>query len=65
MLFGHTVTYKIIDKGLIEYIGPTGISLSLSSLTKTISSAQSGVVYNYAFAIFLATTILLVLLSGG
>lgn len=59
LVFGHNVTYKIIDKGLIEFVGPAGIVSTLTSLSKTLSNFQSGFVYQYAFTIFLATTVIL------
>ena len=57
--FGHDVTYKVIDRGLIEQLGPVGISNGLVNLTGWISKIQSGQIYNYAFSIFLATTLIL------
>ena len=62
MKFGHDVSYKILDRGLIEYVGPTGIIKSLSKITKYLSELQSGMVYNYAFIIFLSATIILIIL---
>jgi NADH-ubiquinone oxidoreductase chain 5 len=61
-MFGHNVSYKIIDRGLIEYIGPQGIAITLQNLSKSASNLQSGFVYNYAFTIFLATTVILILI---
>jgi NADH-ubiquinone oxidoreductase chain 5 len=62
LFFGHDVSYKIIDRGLIEYIGPQGIAITLKNLSKAASNLQSGYVYNYAFTIFLATTVILVII---
>ena len=59
MKFGHDVTYKVLDRGLIEYLGPTGVTKLLVNLTKFNSQLQSGMVYNYAFLLFLSTTLLL------
>jgi len=56
-MFGHNVSYKIIDRGLIEYIGPRGIVSVLMNLTRMASNLQSGYIYNYAFTIFLGATI--------
>jgi hypothetical protein len=61
-MFGHNVSYKIIDRGLIEYVGPRGIVSVLMNLSKASSNLQSGYVYNYAFTIFFATTIILVII---
>jgi len=62
LMFGHNVSYKIIDRGLIEYVGPRGIVSVLMNLSKASSNLQSGYVYNYAFTIFFATTIILVII---
>lgn len=37
LLFGHDVTYKIIDRGLIEQVGPTGLTAGLKKLTTSFS----------------------------
>lgn len=64
MRFGHNVSYKVIDRGLLEYVGPYGISKTLSSkLSTKASSLQSGLVYNYAFTIFLFSTLFLTFLG--
>ena len=57
--WGHDVSYKVLDRGLLEYLGPLGITRLLSSLTLKFSSFQSGLVYNYAFAIFIFSTLFL------
>jgi NADH-ubiquinone oxidoreductase chain 5 len=57
--FGHDVTYKVIDRGLIEAVGPVGISNGLVNLSGWLSKLQSGQIYNYAFSIFLASTLIL------
>lgn len=64
LMFGHNVSYKIIDRGLIEYIGPRGIVAVLMNLTRTASNLQSGYIYNYAFTIFLATTLILIIIPS-
>ena len=64
LIFGHDVTYKIIDRGLIEQVGPTGLTAALKNLTTSLSNIQSGLIYNYAFAIFLATTVILMFIPS-
>jgi NADH-ubiquinone oxidoreductase chain 5 len=64
MAFGHNVTYKILDRGLIEYVGPTGIVKALKNTTTFLSQLQSGMVYNYAFVLFLATTLILITINN-
>jgi len=55
--FGYNVSFKILDRGFIEVIGPFGISSSILKLTKKISKLQSGLIYHYAFIIFLGISI--------
>ena len=46
-------TTKIIDKGSIEYIGPYGLELALTNLSKNVSKLDSGVITSYALYILL------------
>jgi len=39
---GHEITYKTLDRGYIEILGPLGVSKGVSELTKQASSLQSG-----------------------
>ena len=56
LYFGYHISFKLIDRGLIELIGPLGIIRSLSVLTKKISSLQSGLIYHYVFLMVLGLT---------
>jgi len=44
-------TTKILDKGSVEYIGPFGLELGLTHLSKNISKLDSGIVTSYALYI--------------
>jgi len=44
-------TTKIVDKGSVEYIGPYGLELGLTNLSKNISQLDSGVITSYALYI--------------
>ena len=57
--FGHLVTYRIIDRGILEVIGPKGISRILIKLTQDISNFQSGMVFNYALIMIVFTALFL------
>lgn len=57
--WGHNVSYKVLDRGLIEFFGPWGISSVVQRLSLYISSLQSGLIYNYALTIFLFATLFL------
>jgi NADH-ubiquinone oxidoreductase chain 5 len=44
-------TTKILDKGSVEYIGPFGLELGLTNLSRNISQLDSGVITSYALYI--------------
>jgi NADH-ubiquinone oxidoreductase chain 5 len=66
LYFGYHISFKLIDRGVIELVGPLGITRGLSQLTKKISQFQSGLIYHYVFMMILGTTffVSLFLLSG-
>lgn len=39
---GQNLTYKIMDRGYIEMVGPEGVSRAIKQVTKSISGTQSG-----------------------
>jgi NADH-ubiquinone oxidoreductase chain 5 len=46
-------TTRIIDKGAVEFIGPYGLEKGLSTLSKNLSSLDTGVVTSYALYILI------------
>ena len=48
MKFGYAVTFKTLDKGSFEMIGPFGISRTFQQLSQQLSKLQSGFIYHYA-----------------
>ena len=57
--FAHLITYRVIDRGLLEIIGPNGISRLLIRLTQNISNLQSGMVFNYVLIMIIFTVLLI------
>lgn len=57
--FGHLVTYRIIDRGVLEIMGPNGVSRVLIRLTRNISNLQSGMVFNYVLIMIIFTALFL------
>nr|ATI10793.1 NADH dehydrogenase subunit 5 [Plenaster craigi] len=55
--FGHLITYRIIDRGLLEVIGPRGVSRILINITQNVSNLQSGLVFNYVLIMLVFTTL--------
>jgi NADH-ubiquinone oxidoreductase chain 5 len=49
---GYNVTFKAIDKGIIELLGPYGISVCIYDAAGKIAKLQTGYIYHYAFVIF-------------
>jgi len=39
---GQDLTYKLMDRGYIELMGPEGVSRGVKEMTKRVSSTQSG-----------------------
>jgi NADH-ubiquinone oxidoreductase chain 5 len=57
--FGYNTTYKVIDKGLIELFGPSGLSNLVLTASKQVSSLESGKTNQYAFFMFVFLIILI------
>jgi len=55
-------SYKDIDRGLIEKLGPSGIVNSIKFIFNYINILQSGLIYHYLF-LFLFFTILFIFIS--
>lgn len=55
--FAHLVTYRVLDRGLLEIMGPRGIAGVLIKLTQNISYYQSGMVFNYVLIMALFTAL--------
>nr|BAR46001.1 NADH dehydrogenase subunit 5 [Aurelia sp. 3 sensu Dawson et al. (2005)] len=55
--FGYKVTFKLFDTGIIEILGPKGLSSKIIKLSSSISSVQSGLLFNYAIIIILFCSI--------
>ena len=46
--FGYSISFKTLDKGSFEILGPSGIASTALHLTQYFSRLQSGMVYHYA-----------------
>nr|YP_009475728.1 NADH dehydrogenase subunit 5 [Porites fontanesii]AVK80181.1 NADH dehydrogenase subunit 5 [Porites fontanesii] len=54
---GHQISYRTMDKGILELVGPKGISNFLIKLARGLSNLQSGLVFNYALVILIGVAI--------
>ena len=61
--FGYHVSYKIIDRGIIESLGPMGLSNLISKKAFKLQSLQTGFLYHYAFLMLVSTTFLISILN--
>ena len=61
--FGYNVSFKSIDKGVLEILGPFGITAGVQKLVAQTREVQSGLIYHYAFVMLLGLTFLLTFLS--
>ena len=55
--FGYEVSFKTLDKGVFEILGPSGISSTLRQLASEISKIQTGFVAHYAFVMLIGLTV--------
>ena len=51
MRFGYRNSFQLLDKGGIEFLGPSGTAFSLHTLSRSLSIIQSGFLANYVFII--------------
>lgn len=63
LALGHTITYKIVDRGLIESLGPTGIVKLIGLMVRKTSGYQTGQLGQYSMGIILGTVCFIVLSS--
>jgi NADH-ubiquinone oxidoreductase chain 5 len=64
LFFGYHTSFKVIDRGLIEMLGPFGISNLIYKKSLYFKQLNTGVLYHYAFfmligIIFIITTVVL------
>ena len=53
-IFGYLTSYKLIDRGIFEIIGPYGLNYALPKVGLELQKLQSGYLYHYTF-LFLVT----------
>jgi NADH-ubiquinone oxidoreductase chain 5 len=57
--FGYRISYKIIDRGIIEIFGPLGLTTIISKKANNLYKLQSGFLYHYTLLILIGSTLLL------
>ena len=61
--FGYNISFKTLDKGSFEILGPSGIASTFLNITKYLSKLQSGMIYHYAVVMLLGLTLLITIIS--
>ena len=61
--FGYFVSFRTIDKGVVEMMGPYGVVSSFNFMMKKISKLQTGYIYHYAFIMLIGIVTLLTTIS--
>ena len=57
--FGYSMSYKSIDRGTFEIMGPTGLSSVALKTAHQLHKAQTGSLYHYTLIILTALTLML------
>jgi NADH-ubiquinone oxidoreductase chain 5 len=57
--FGYSVSYKFIDRGIFEILGPTGLSILALNVGNKIHKMNSGFIYHYMLVILISVTSLI------
>ena len=57
--FGYDISYKSIDRGIIEIFGPFGLSKIIFNKSNYISNLSTGYVYHYALTLLSGTAFML------
>jgi len=57
--FSYNTSYKLVDRGIIEILGPMGLSSLITKKAKVFYKLQTGSIYHYSFNILLVLTILI------
>ena len=56
--FGFSISYKFVDRGIFEMIGPTGLSNLAVKVGSSLHKLQTGHIYHYNLLILIGITIL-------
>ena len=57
--FGYNVSYKIIDRGIIEMFGPMGLSQAIAGKAFYVKKLQTNYLYHATFLVLVSSTLLL------
>jgi proton-translocating NADH-quinone oxidoreductase chain L len=61
--FGYATSWKRLDKGCFEIIGPYGVAQTFPLWSRHLSHLQSGVIYHYAVVMLLGLTLAITIVA--
>ena len=61
--FGYNVSYKLIDRGIIENLGPHGLSKLFYNKSFNFLNFQTGLIYHYTFMMLIGAVFFITLLG--
>ena len=56
--FGYSISYKFVDRGIFEILGPTGLSMLALKIGSNLHKMQTGFIYHYTLLILIGITFL-------
>ena len=59
LFFGYHISFKALDKGFLEIIGPAGITQVVGQGSRQLKKLQSGFIYHYALIMLCSLTFLI------
>jgi NADH-ubiquinone oxidoreductase chain 5 len=54
--FGYSISYKFVDRGIFEVLGPTGLSSLALTIAYNLHKMQTGKLYHYTLVILIGIT---------
>jgi len=63
LYIGYDGTYKIVDRGIIEFFGPFGLSNVLYNSKLNVSRLQTGLIYHYTFVMLVGAVLITTLIG--
>ncbi len=60
----YNISFSLIDKGLLEIAGPTGLGRQTILLGRLLASAQTGRAYDYAGVMLVALSVALIFVNS-
>ena len=58
----YNITYKLVDKGIIEFFGPYGLLFIFSNWSNKVIKIQTGFIFHYSLLIFLSLIFLIAII---